>query len=206
MMTARNTLPSTGKSLSALPLPSLPSRTNTQLSAMREADTGSMRMEIPAALALTDADRSTICRLIGEIDAALAPAPAAAVMTTVSALLAGYSGASLSPAEAEARARVFLVALDDIPARALASACRAWVRGEGLAAGDNPAFPPAPAQLRRLAVAALLPARMQRFRLGQLLEARPVPAVSDAERAAMGQRIAALLRPLRESLDAGSAA
>lgn len=198
-MTASTALKPTGQSLSATRPPGLPSRLTTLIAAMREVDAGSMRMEIPAHLAPTDEDRSTISRLIREIDAAMAPAPMDAMRAAIGSLMAGYSGAQLSREDVEAKAAIFRVALDDVPGWALGAACRAWVRGEGLVAGDNSSFPPAPAQLRRLALAARDPVRMQKIRLQQLLAARPVRERTEAEREAMKARFAALMRPLGQT-------
>ena len=198
-MTAGNALRPTGQSLSATRPPGLPSRLNMQIAAMREVDAGSMQMEIPAHLAPTDEDRLIISRLIREIDAAMAPAPRDVMLAAIMKLMTGYSGAPLSREDVMAKFSSFYDTLQDVPGWALEGACRAWSRSEGLSAGDNPAFPPAPAQIYRLARSIMIGPRRHRDRLVQLLKARPVRERADAEREAVKARFAALLRPLAQN-------
>lgn len=155
--------------------------------------------EIPAHLAPTAEQRSIISRRIAELDAAMIPATRETALKAVTVLLAASSASPMSDDQASAVMIGFAVALDDIPGWAIDVASRSWLRGEGLSPGDNPAFRPTPAQIRRLSLAALLPHRTERHRLRSLLDARVVPQKTEAEREAMKARFAALLRPLAQA-------
>lgn len=70
-------------------------------------------------------------------------------MAKVTELLLSFAGQHMNEAGAKARARGYITALEDLPAWAIAEACRRWLRGE---AGDqNYNFAPAPPILRKIA-------------------------------------------------------
>lgn len=70
-------------------------------------------------------------------------------MAKVTELLLSFASQTMNEAGAKARARGYITALEDLPAWAIAEACRQWLRGE---AGDqNYNFAPTPPVLRKLA-------------------------------------------------------
>lgn len=91
-----------------------------------------------------------------------------------------------------ARAEAFAMALDDLPAWAVAAACRQWLRGEGGAGGENYAFAPSPPQLRRLAERQARCALGRAITLERLADAIAEPEFSDEHRREMQRRIGAL--------------
>ena len=101
-----------------------------------------------------------------------------------------------------ARAEAFAMALDDLPAWAVAAACRQWLRGEGGIGGENYAFAPSPPQLRRLAERHARCALGRAITLERLADAIAEPEFSDEHRREMQRRIGSL----RLSIDTDTAA
>lgn len=88
----------------------------------------------------------------------------------VAKMLLAYPIASGSKESGQARAEAYLDALDDVPPWAVAAAVRRWNRG---AAGDDHDYkwPPAPATLRKIAVAELAEIQPIVLHLEHLLDA-----------------------------------
>jgi len=106
---------------------------------------------------------------------------------------------------AEVRAEAFLMALDDLPVWAVASAVRQWHRGD--CGQDDRGQPydyhwtPSPAELRRIAKRELwLRVGSQLYDLNRLLGAEPLIEHSDEHRASMLARFAELRLKLQTSL------
>lgn len=119
-------------------------------------------------------------------------------MAKVTELLLSFAGQSMNEAGAIARARGYITALEDLPAWAIAEACRQWLRGE---AGEdqNYNFAPSPPVLRKLAASNAGRVEAQISLLNRLLSAAIVedePEFSDEHCAAMRERLAGLLRPV----------
>lgn len=156
------------------------------------------RMVVPTivrSLSLSTSARTAIERRAGELAAALVAFDTDALATHVADMLSGFTAQNLGEAAQRGRARSFLQALDDLPAWAVADACRRWLRRE---AGTefNYAFPPTPPILRELAMISRLRVATQLEQLRKLLNARVVddtPAFTDEHRAEMLGKLQALM-------------
>lgn len=87
-------------------------------------------------------------------------------------------------ATGEAKADAYMIAIEDMPAWAVTAAIRGWYRGEH-GAEHNYTFAPAPAALRKLAMAERWKVAGRAKALGELLEAVPEVEFSDDHRKEM---------------------
>jgi hypothetical protein len=105
---------------------------------------------------------------------------------------------------AEARGRAFMTALDDVPIWAIHAAIRSWSRGEcGKGTNGQPydyRWCPAPAELRRITLAAMHPINERLRTVEMLLRAEPRIEYSDEHRRKMCERLTGLSLKLRASL------
>jgi hypothetical protein len=93
-------------------------------------------------------------------------------MAKVTELLLSFAGQQMNEAGARARARGYITALEDLPAWAIAEACRCWLRGE--AGEHNYNFAPAPPILRKIAESMASRVDTQMAMLERLLSAKIV--------------------------------
>lgn len=93
-------------------------------------------------------------------------------MAKVTELLLSFAGQAVNEAGARARANGYITALDDLPAWAIADACRKWLRGE--AGEQNYNFAPTPPVLRQIAVKSASQVDYQINALERLLSAEVV--------------------------------
>lgn len=156
-------------------------RRNTPVIARSLAPSKEARMQIEARIRELRAARAAV-----DIDMA---------MTAVTELLLSFSSQAMNEAGAKARARGYIVALEDLPAWAIAEACRLWLRGEAGEANYN--FAPAPPVLRKIANTIASRVDHQRSVLERLLNAKIVedePQFDDRHCETMRAQLAALWR------------
>lgn len=120
-----------------------------------------------------------------------------ATIAAVARLLVAFpatdgGGGTATEMRSEARGEAFVMALDDLPAWAVAAACRDWLRGDGGKGGENYAFAPSPPQLRRLAERHAMVARGRAVTLDLLAGALAEREFTDDHRRQMLGRLAAL--------------
>jgi len=136
-----------------------------------------MRTYLAGGLKLTDEERAqaerTLDRLRRELIAADDPKTRDQRLGIIGKMLLAYPIANASTESGRARGEAYLDALDDVPPWALAAAVRRWNRG---GAGDDHDYrwPPAPAVLRKIAVAELATLKPTVLHLENLLAAVPV--------------------------------
>lgn len=94
-------------------------------------------------------------------------------MAKVAELLLSFAGQAMNEAGAKARARGYITALEDLPAWAIAEACRRWLRGEA-GESQNYNFAPSPPVLRKIAESVVAVVDHQATVLERLLTAKVV--------------------------------
>jgi len=134
------------------------------------------RMVVPTivrSLSPSTSMRAAIERRAGELAAALVAIDTDAMATSLADMLLGFTMQGLGDSGHEGRARSYMMALDDLPAWAVADACRRWLRKE---AGPefNYAFAPTPPILRGLAETSRLRVAVQLSQLRKLLDAHVI--------------------------------
>jgi hypothetical protein len=127
---------------------------------------------IARSLAPSPQARAGLERRVRDLDASLRAVNNDVAMAKVAELLLSFGGHQLSESGAKARARGYMTALDDLPAWAIAEACRRWLRKD--AGEQNYNFAPSPPILRGLAEGVVLLAKHQRDLLARLLAAEVV--------------------------------
>lgn len=113
-------------------------------------------------------------------------------MATLTGFLGAFPATDTGEAAGQMRGAAFATALDDMPAWAVAAACRDWLRGEHGTGDERYAFAPSPPQLRRLAARHLTIARGRAATLDALAGAVVEPEFSDEHRRQMLGRLASL--------------
>lgn len=108
----------------------------------------------------------------GELNASLAPAPAADVSTTLTRFLATFDTVRGSPDEAQRLLDLHVAVLAGLPLWAIRQACFDWSRG--VVPDSKPQFVPAPGELRRIALAKVAPFGAERHAIAKVLSARVV--------------------------------
>jgi hypothetical protein len=171
---------------------------------------------LPANSTLTTAEREELERHAARLDAlrnCTAANDAEAendVLVAVTKMMLVLPSATQNELSAEARGEAFLAALDDVPAWAVVAAIRSWNRGEcGPDANGQPYdyhWCPAPAELRRIALAKVRPLNERAITIQALLRAEPLLEYTDEHRRKMGERLAELSRDLQASLVGKTAA
>lgn len=129
-----------------------------------------------------------------------APADTSEGLKAVARLLLGFSTTAVrSETETAEIARSYAHAIDDLPVWAINAARRAWARGEVEPARSvgkvDTNFPPPPAMVRALALAALAGPRGELHRLQRLRQAEPERHIPDEVRRSNLARLGALLGP-----------
>jgi hypothetical protein len=160
------------------------------------------RLPVPTivrSLSPSPAMRAAIENRIFDLDRALAAIDLDVAMTRVTEMLFGFTVQALGEKGVAARARSYMVALDDLPAWATAEACRRWLRAE--AGEHNYSFPPTPPVLREIAERCALPVQRQVDQLRRLLDAKEIPdpvEFSEEHKAGMRQALKALMHGIVE--------
>jgi hypothetical protein len=158
-----------------------------------------MTPTLPENLILSVAERDEIGRHIGDLDALCGPTPidsSAAegeMLIELTSMMLVLPAAAQNEASAEARGTAYLAALDDLPPWAVQSAIRRWYRGD---AGTNESgapydfhWAPAPAELRRVAMAELWRVKQRAETLCKLLRAEPLIEYNDEHRLRICERL-----------------
>lgn len=184
---------------------SLPDSVQRSLTAMtvgyRETDKGRAPWpKIARSLAPSSTDRQAIARKIDDLQALEGRRDVDYSMAKVADLLLALTvGQGMTEGTAKAKARGYMVALDDLPSWAVAEACRRWLRGE---AGDhNYNFPPLPPILREVAQHCANVLALERVQLQRLLEADVIEdprEFTDEERGENLQRLAVVLHRITD--------
>lgn len=148
---------------------------------------------------LTDIERAAIEARVR----ALAPLADGAMdversLQVIGITLMGMSGSGITEAQAHAKKAIFRPAIIDVPTWAVERALERWARGE-VPDGMNPAFAPAPAEVRKLAMEMWSPPRWEVRQLRRLLDAEVARPVTKNEEA----RAALVAKLLRGSFHAG---
>jgi hypothetical protein len=172
---------------------------------------------LPANSILTAAQREELERHAAQLNGLLKRTPAndtkaeQDVLMTVTEMMLVLSSAAQNELSVEARGRAFLTAaLYDVPAWAVQAAIRNWNRGE--CGRDHTGKPydyhwcPAPAELRRIALAEMRPLNERLHTIEALLRAEPRRDFSEEHRRTMCERLAELSTNLRASLVGKTAA
>jgi len=166
---------------------------------------------LPAHLLLTAREREVLERHVTEIESLCAPPPAGdrgaeqEMLAVLTKMMFTLSSTVQSEISAEARGEAFLEALDDLPAWAVRAGVRRWNRGE---CGLNERgevydyhWCPAPAELRRVALAELKRVKMRAHQAQLLLRAECREEYSDEHCCEMRRRLTDLFqRNLRAPL------
>lgn len=124
---------------------------------------------IRKSLAPSPQVRAVLSDRVDELDRSLTAIDIDMAMAKVTELLLSFAGQQMNEAGAKARARGYLTALEDLPAWAIAEACRRWLRGD--AGEQNYNFSPSPPVLRKIAEQVTNLVRAQRDSLVRLLSA-----------------------------------
>ena len=145
-----------GRSTKTLSLPEWLLRSVSGLTVGSEAvtreDGVQARRPIPTiyrSLAPSKAQCAAIEVRLAELRAALGQTNVDYSMAKVTELLLSFPSQAVNEAGAKAKARGYIIALDDLPSWAVADACRKWLRGE--CGEQNYNFAPSPPQLRKFA-------------------------------------------------------
>lgn len=177
--------------LSKLPTPSLPPRVAAlAMSVGTVQHPGQpVRYNLPEAFSMTEADRteaetlrSTLAPFLDRETLFDGHKPRDAKLAILTTMLMGYAIGAGSELGNDAKFDLYELALDDVPAWAVAAALRLWARGECPADVEkNPTFKyaPSPATLRGIAMYEIEPYRWSVYRLTNLLNALPREAAMD---------------------------
>jgi hypothetical protein len=167
--------------------------------------TGKHRMvpTLPGNLILNEAERDEIERHVRELDGYYGPTPAddpqteGIMLIDLTSMMLVLPATRQNEASAEARGEAYLAALDDLPPWAVRAAIRRWYRGD---AGTNDRgeaydyhWPPAPAELRKIAVLELWRVKGHAAELRRLLRAEPLIEFTDEHCHTMRVRLASLM-------------
>lgn len=200
-------------------MPLLPAWVASRVASMRDeqqpaAADGKWRMlpTLPFSLLLNPAERAEIERHILELDHLCAQTPVesdeweAATLIVITKLMLALPAAQQNEAGAEASGEAFQAALDDVPTWAVSAAARRWYRGECGEREDGKPYDyhwrPAPAELRRVALAEKWRVKHRAETLRRLLLAEPLIEYSEDHRARMRDRFAALTAGLTSASSA----
>jgi hypothetical protein len=125
-------------------------------------------------------------------------------LVAVTKMMVALPSMTQNELSAEVRGEAFMAALDDVPAWAVQAAVRRWYRGEcGKNAKGEPYdchWCPAPAELRRIALAEMYPLNERLNTIEGLLRAELRLQYTDEHRRSMCERFAELSRNIRASL------
>jgi hypothetical protein len=152
-------------------------------------------------LILNDRQQAEIERHLVELDELLAQSPEhgnsweAATLTAVTEMMLALPASTQNEIGAAATGEAFMAALDDVPTWAVRGAIRSWYRGDCGETYDYH-WRPAPAELRKVALAEMWRVKYRAMTLRKLLRAEPLVEFDEAHRAKMRERLAGLVRPI----------
>ena len=170
-------------------LPSLPEWLTSRL-AMVSRQGWSQPALIPLSKQLSNIERQEVAAIIDHLKSPLKSTSlncsqtANDVLGAITRLLLALPSKAGGEATGEAKGEAYMMALEDMPAWAVTGAIRGWYRGEH-GPDHNYTFAPAPAVLRRLAMAERWKVEGRVRELQGLLDAVPEPEFSDDHRAEM---------------------
>jgi hypothetical protein len=137
---------------------------------------------------LSGQERAEINRRLARLEVILKPGQQddRRKLALIARMLLSFPAAGMSEKGAEMRGETYLFVLDDVPAWAVETAVRAWLRGETGILDGLPAesidyrWAPAPAILRRACFQILRPYRDVELKLRKLLEAKRLDEILGA--------------------------
>lgn len=165
------------QNLDPMNLPSLPEWLTSRLGMVSRQGWGQPGI-IPASQELSVSQRGRVRLMMRDLDTLCQktsltdPHSANEVLGAITRLLLALPSKASGEATGEAKAEAYMIALEDMPAWAVTGAIRGWYRGEH-GTEHNYTFAPAPAVLRRLAMAERWKVEGRIKALGELLEAVP---------------------------------
>jgi hypothetical protein len=127
---------------------------------------------IPASSMPTGAQRRAIEGRIAQLDRMSIPGPEATTLQTVTEILTYYAHGNANETQIAIKANIWIEALADVPALAVAEAKRRWFRGQ---LGETRGFAPDPGVIRQAAEEITKIARGQRVLMQRILAAQPAP-------------------------------
>lgn len=163
--------------------PLLPEWVESRIGSLKDSRTSAWQKTLPAAMVLSDAEKSAIEGHARNLQLVLGRTPQASAeaeaetLILITKLLKALPGQRLDELGAEATGEAYQQALDDVPPWAVEQAIRGWYRGESTALDRNPhdfRFRPAPGILARLARHATGVIRARILELAQLANAVPL--------------------------------
>lgn len=140
-------------------------------------------------MALTVAQRTDVERHVSILEKACKTGPVERVGAALAGILSAFPQQQASNEEQMARASMYQIALDDLPAWAVERGVKMWMRRENPEGRENYAFAPSPPQLRRLAWVAFGKVKGELQVLSRLLAAQVDPELSSEQRAASLARL-----------------
>ena len=151
------------------------------------------RPTLPASFALTEAQRAAVERHLAALEEFAEAGPADRIGSALKALLTAFPAQHVGDDAMQARAGMFRIALDNMPAWAVERAVTFWIKRQHPEGGENYAFAPSPPQLGRLAQIAAGKVRGEMIRLRRLLAAEVDVGISEEQRARNLARLSAIV-------------
>ena len=171
---------------------------------------------LPANSTLTAAEREELERHVRQLVALRERTPIKDpqaeqdTLVAVTKMMVALPSMTQNELSAEVRGEAFMAALDDVPAWAVRAAVRRWYRGECGKNAKGEAYDchwcPAPAELRRIALAEMYPLNERLHAIEALLGAEPRREFSEEHRRSMCARLTELSMNLQTSLVGKTAA
>lgn len=180
----------TRQPLDPLNLPSLPEWLTSRLGMVSRERGYHRPATIPESKQLNLSERTAVQAQLGMLrelfsnTSLTSPETANEVLGAVTRMLLALPSKASGEATGEAKADAYMIALEDMPAWAVTAAIRGWYRGEH-GADHNYTFAPAPADLRKFAMAERWKVAGRVKALEELLEAVPEIEFSDEHRREM---------------------
>jgi len=128
-----------------------------------------------------------------ELAAGLQPSPARSILVQVSQLFARYPSAQ--NLNSEDVLRIYAGDLARFPAWAIERACAKFATGKL----GRPAFPPSSPELQSACEAEMVPYAIEHAKVRRILDAKVIPAQSEADRNERRKRIAGMVVAFRKS-------
>lgn len=158
-------------------------------------------LTIDDRIALSDGERQELVEFIAGVSASMAD-DRPDRLAPVAEILATYPAQTGADGAGKVKGGVYAKALGDVPGWAIEQACTDFVAGRIPEASRT--YAPTPTVLRVQAEKYVTRARADAYRARQLLKAKPVRVVTEAEREAVKARMAKLVAGLRADDDKGA--